>query len=787
MMRQTDSKHAAPAPHGGGALFDHLLFSILLVLLGVRPMIAEVFERSELTFLADATATVAAPTPATTAWLDFATLTAALVVFARRSGGRRWRWYWVAMALVTLAVLISSLAAGEQRVALNAGMNLVVILLAGGALLRVMRAPWMPRVLISVVLATGVTSALHCAAQKYVYQEQTEIQWREIKAQLIEQGRDPNDPMLVNYERRLASAQPNGFLSHPNTTASLLSMWILAAAGLGVSLMRGNQTSRSTRPLALALLCGALVLMLLALWLTGSAGAAAGLAAGAALLGAIGLWSGFGARRVAGVTIVLTAAYVALIVGGAAYGIVKGTLPRSSLAFRWNYWTAAARAYAEHPLTGLGRENFHDAYMRHRPMESTEVVRNAHNLWVTALAELGPLGLCGLALLAVGTLVALLRRLAQPDEPAGAGGQPGRLMPGVIAASILTLQLILSGTAGSGIASGALWSVMVLWLTEIAAVWIVVFAACNRLLSNDVTTGRWSASGCVAAFGAVLVHNLVGFSLCRPAGLSALVLLVVWGLASPTPVAARQQLFRRAWGRHRAIAMAVMILASAWHLWAIAIPTARTTYGLSRLRAALHAARSLADVETAASAALRTVLADEWDADLPRAVAREYARVAAANGLTPQRRLTWCAIARDMASIALQRNPASHATYRLQARLADQFAETCRGLWEEQEVARELIAACSYWESATRLHPTDPRTRIDAAAAQMRVWRNLGRRDSGERALQHLIAALKIDATRPPEEVLRLRPAELRQIDAYMKELREAGINGETADLPGEP
>ena len=86
------------------------------------------------------------------------------------------------------------------------------------------------------------------------------------------------------------------------------------------------------------------------------------------------------------------------------HGLTWGHLPTASLDFRWQYWRASAPLIADHPLTGVGRENFGRHYLAYKSIDSPEEIRNPHNLFVEATAEWGALGGAGLlALLLAGS------------------------------------------------------------------------------------------------------------------------------------------------------------------------------------------------------------------------------------------------------------------------------------------------------------------------------------------------------------------------------------------------
>ena len=88
------------------------------------------------------------------------------------------------------------------------------------------------------------------------------------------------------------------------------------------------------------------------------------------------------------------------------------------------------------------------------------------------------------------------------------------------------------------------------------------------------------------------------------------------------------------------------------------------------------------------------------------------------------------------------------------------------------EAGEALHQAALHWQRAVELYPTDPRTRISAG----KVWLEWSQEsdDPQARAIaaEHFNAAREIDDSRPPGEVMRLRPAEREELEQYLQELQ---------------
>jgi O-antigen ligase len=91
-----------------------------------------------------------------------------------------------------------------------------------------------------------------------------------------------------------------------------------------------------------------------------------------------------------------------------------------TLGRRDEFWGAALNAFEERPVTGFGAGAFEQYWLQHRELRRN--ARDAHNLYLEALAELGAPGLALFAaLLGIPIAAAVLAR-TRPLVPAAAGG-----------------------------------------------------------------------------------------------------------------------------------------------------------------------------------------------------------------------------------------------------------------------------------------------------------------------------------------------------------------------------
>lgn len=760
-----DKSSVATAASGGTALVDRVLFYILLALLAARPMIGETFEPLQVSFLA-ALPNVSGPSPATTAWLDLLTLTAASLAVARRGRWRRSRVALAAVGLLAVAAVVSSVAAGDTHVARLAAASLVIGIVAGLALLVLAERRWMVNVVLAALLATGSTTALKCITQVYYDYPQTRVFWeQEQKPALLKQGFDLEDPLIVNFERRMWASEPQGFLTHPNVTASCLALAGLACAGLAAAALALRLWPRAVLALLLVVLLG------FALWLTGSLGAQVAVAVGVVSL----LIGGFAARWISArsrlILALLGAGYFGLIAIVAAAGIARGTLPHPSLEFRWYYWTAAARAYEDVPWTGLGRENFVFAYTHYKSAASTEEVRNPHNVWLSLMVEMGPLGFVGGALLAGLALWLALRRLdgRVPELDGDAAVNWQHAAPLVI--GVLAMQAAFSATPFEqpGIA--------LIWMQEVAFAWVAALVLGLWIIAGLEGKRRWLVAGIAAVVAATLVHGLVDYAPLTPGGLCMLMLAVAaLGVqrADVTP-APRSKIVAR-------IVPFAAIGLAALHLLLVVMPTQMSTSMLRRIDTALRAGPTGDDalylfgyVKLGLSGS-PTVAREAAQALMQRA------RQEPADGGGRER---WLSFAQRSAERAVQINPVDTGNHSVLARVHAELAQYYAGGRFPNAAETAWLAAAQSWGDAVARYPTNPRTRIAAARAWMEVWQGCGDPDAARRAREHLEQALWINDQRAPQDTVRLQPkehAEINRLRAALPHASHSAISSEEAE-----
>lgn len=190
-----------------------------------------------------------------------------------------------------------------------------------------------------------------------------------------------------------------GPLGYANALGILAAVGVLLASGL-------LWTER--RPLAKAFLCAAAVVSSVALTLTSSRGALGSLVLGLVVL--------FVLRRRARVRRSLPALLILAVV---AVGASIAIRPHF-FGDRPAYWRVALADAAQHPVLGSGAGSFDDVWLTDRPIAAN--VRDAHSLYLEALAELGPVGLLLLLAALTFPLAAIRRARGASVVPAAAAG-----------------------------------------------------------------------------------------------------------------------------------------------------------------------------------------------------------------------------------------------------------------------------------------------------------------------------------------------------------------------------
>lgn len=398
---------------------------MLLLLVPLRALAGEAhtFEVARLFRHLDAPPTAQ---PATTFLINGWILLAAVLtwILRRRVAPLRWRWTGAeaGMALLIAAMIYSTWRAGQKHLALIGSVDFAGMLLLFLSLRQLLRRTWHVRLALVVVTATGAAVVVKCAYQKWVETPETIAYFEENRAELVGDAAPVDGSreagFLHDYEQRLRSGAVSGYFSHPNVLASYLILIIFAALALWTD--RRGRCPRWTRAGPGLLIAASLV----ALILSQSKGAAAAVALGAAIWMTGTIFHDTLRRNARAALGAVCLGGVALAVGLLVTLSAKPDALGRSMLFRSFYWRGASELIAEHPLAGVGANNFGRHFTRVKEAACPEDVDDPHSWAVKAAAEWGIPGLAGwlAMLIGVGWRMAVAVYRGPGQESASFGG-----------------------------------------------------------------------------------------------------------------------------------------------------------------------------------------------------------------------------------------------------------------------------------------------------------------------------------------------------------------------------
>ena len=218
---------------------------------------------------------------------------------------------------------------------------------------------------------------------------------QEIREEFQRQGVPLEGTGRAMWENRLLySSEPTGPFALANTLAGFLAVGLV----LGIGCLRFTGTGTTWR------LLPGLLLVLSCLVLTKSRSAWLGTVSGLILLFVIRHRGQAGQqfRGLLPVGLVISLLVIVLAVSGGVLDpeVVLET-PRS-LQFRLMYWAGTLEMLRASPLAGVGPGNFREHYLPYRWPQSSEEIRDPHNLLLDAWSAAGIVGVIGLLLLLYG-------------------------------------------------------------------------------------------------------------------------------------------------------------------------------------------------------------------------------------------------------------------------------------------------------------------------------------------------------------------------------------------------
>lgn len=753
------------------------LFALIAVVV-LRPLVAESYD-SSVNELTAALQAVSDPSPVRTYVFNLLILCAAGGwLFARALGALRpyrptglgW-----GLGLLTVVAIVSCLFAGQKRLAVNGTVDWLCYPILTIALVQLMHKPWHRRVLLAAVLASATAQASTCVEQYFVGFDDTWAHYQSIKEEFwAKQGVELDSNSVEAFERRMKAHEASGHFPHSNVAGSYLVLCAMAGAGLVIGRLRRTNTPADW----VVLLAGAGGVLLIgwAAMLTKSVGAL-----GAGVFGTV-LWIVLVWKRTwidafrKRVFAIGWCCVVAAIVTMIAYGLYKDRPGRwsltyewqSSIMFRWQYWRASAGMIADHPLTGVGRENFGRHYLQFKSIQSPEEIANPHNLFVQAAADWGVVGLIGIvAMLVGGSYVvtgcrrghrSLPRRIDTSRKPIG-------VTPWAIALTLVVVlgRLPLLGTND--------WNYLYYASVMTGVFWVLgflVFAhGSGQDAGSDDGTRRVLSTGAAIGLLAFLLHDMINFAAFVPGSATTFFALLAVRIADVTDdhsvtAQSRTTNWRLPLG---ALAAAIVVIGYVGF-----VPVTRSMRHLERARTSFQ--QALPAPVTSQLAYHQFEDAARADPVDPTPYVEQTQWLMAASSLPESRESALDAAAASIER-AIERDRYSLKLRRMQMRVHQEKAKTSGN---REDLEKAVGAA----RVALELYPLDPKGLVALADCQAEAGRQMDSKELLQQAIANYERALDIDDERLAWE-------ELRRLRSKDRESIRSRIDQVQALLQGQP
>lgn len=398
-------------------------------------------------------------------------------------------------------------------------------------------------------LVTGICFGLLLAYTArgviYRYIELPDLQktFAEHKDEFLKQrGWEPGSFMAEQFSKKITNAEMIGFSASPNTYAATIVLLSLVTLGVFA-----HRISNRDEPLWAIGLVLPLPVAMLILWLTHSRTAVAGLFIGVIAL-AVAKWAApiLARRRRAAYF-----AFIALGVFGAAaligHGIYHGNLFAGhfgdSLNFRWRYWTSAFEMHKQHPLLGVGWNNFGDAYLAVRQLNAPEEIKDPHNFLVRALTELGIIGLVMFLVWLLRVVWELVRHLPQDEtqDDSMVTDVADTSLPAVqTLAAIAIVTLLLMFLTGLDWTQEASYNFiegckLTLYAALILGGGVIATLRASTMQMIDSRPAPWVSWGLCVATGVFLLHSLLDVALFEVGSLLIVTMAIGAGIGLRAP------------------------------------------------------------------------------------------------------------------------------------------------------------------------------------------------------------------------------------------------------------
>jgi len=733
----------------------------LLILLGIvvlRPLISESYE-SVPSAMSQALGEVSDPSPLRTLVFDGLILVAACLWLLARAIGSPHPYRWSGLewggVLIAVAMIASCVTAGNKRLAVDAGIDWLCNPILAIVLVQLLRTERLRRVMLAAVLASACVQVVQCLDQSFWGFDDSWRHYQSIKADFwAKQGVALDSSKVTLFEHRMLSREAQGFFPHANVAASYLSVCGLAAMGLALAgLKRIKNVGVSLADLGVFL---AAILILAAVLTTKSLGATVSVV----VVSLVGLLCWRLRDRIAAapkrfVSLIWSIVWV-VAAATIAYGRIYNRLPGWSLTFRWQYWTASAKMFADHWLTGVGRENFGRHYLQYKSIQSPEEIANPHNLFVQAACDFGVVGAIGIVVLLAGWSWVLAGKRRQPLNPPSPPETGGLCLLWTVALlGVVTLgRMPLLGTDN--------WNFLYYQTVVTGAVFLVAF----RLFLAATPSADAALAGVVAGIAAFLIHDTINFAAFVPATATTLFALMAWAVASRQPEVPQTSHPTPHTPFLPWLAFTIVAMCLGMVLLTAVIPVARCQAFMDRARTELNQPLRGPIGDHPAWQALQAAAgADLWDPTPHRAQAEWALSVAKEAPLSQQESLLRTAYRKSWNAGLLDR--ADVQTRRLEARILLECAHASRS-------AGSFAEAISSTRRVLYSYPQSPNDWVHLGEVQLEAAETNLIDGQGSMAASSFQRALDLDDQRLPwEEFHRFSEAEREAIRMKIEQARQ--------------
>ena len=360
---------------------------------------------------------------------------------------RGWHWLDIGWLAIVAGQWISAgrifLVCGDRRTALNLSLEWLGLLIAWWLLREAMRQEYFRRLIGTLVVGLMAGIATYGLWQHHVVYHEQARWYQSLRAELDEllAGNDPRSALAIAektselqrsgipltgtdrflWEQRLLnSSEPTGTFALANSLGGLLGFAVIVVSGSIWRWVRGHLPFVVLHVAVTGLI---FAVMFYCLILTNSRTAWVATLCGLGFLcvqhfRAIIVTRRIGLGIAGGMLSVLVLVAIAVFTGALDKEVILES-PRS-LQFRLLYWMGTVDALKESPLYGFGPGNFRQSYLPHKLPESSEEIRDPHNMPLEAWASGGIISLFGVLVCWTGWLRCLATSSSFRNPPVSA-------------------------------------------------------------------------------------------------------------------------------------------------------------------------------------------------------------------------------------------------------------------------------------------------------------------------------------------------------------------------------